>query len=307
VGGDVLHTHERVHTVPLNKAYILISRLREIAPTYVLVWNHDAINNQIFLTDQHWMNGMKEWANVVIVDQVRSLVIDDMRLVFVPYVPNGRFVEALDTLHEDWRDATCIFAHQEFAGCKMGAITSIDGDRWSEDLPQVVSGHIHSKQRPQTNIFYPGSSLQVAFGESQSNIIPVLTFEGVGEMYEADEVDLGLPRKKIVNMDVDEIARFTPPEDGDKVRLTLSGCEDQFKAIKKTLQYKKLVERGVKIVFRKKRSELRGAAEAQVPDGVHFTEILDEMVAGRADQYLNQSYHLVGHGKEVDLDDMIFI
>ena len=71
--GDLLHTHERLHTTPLNKAYDFVNRLRKIALTYVIVGNHDYIQNQQFLTENHWMNAMKEWENVIIVDKVCTL------------------------------------------------------------------------------------------------------------------------------------------------------------------------------------------------------------------------------------------
>ncbi len=45
---------------------------------------------------------------------------------------------------------------------KMGAIESIEGDKWDHSFPLVISGHIHSEQRPQKNIFYPGSVIQHA-------------------------------------------------------------------------------------------------------------------------------------------------
>ncbi len=35
----------------------------------------------------------------------------------------------------------------------MGAIESIEGDKWDHSFPLVISGHIHSEQRPQKNIF----------------------------------------------------------------------------------------------------------------------------------------------------------
>ena len=38
--GDTLHTHERLHTIPFNKANDLIYQLSTIALTYVLVGNH---------------------------------------------------------------------------------------------------------------------------------------------------------------------------------------------------------------------------------------------------------------------------
>ncbi len=66
----------------------------------------------------------------------------------VPYVPPGRFVEALNIIdNEWWKNVNCIFAHQEFYGCKMGAIESIEGDKWDHSFPLVISGHIHSEQR----------------------------------------------------------------------------------------------------------------------------------------------------------------
>ncbi len=80
-------------------------------------------------------------------------------------------------------NVNCIFAHQEFYGCKMGAIESIEGDKWDHSFPLVISGHIHSEQRPQKNIFYPGSVIQHAFGESEDNGLLLLIFNGskIGE------------------------------------------------------------------------------------------------------------------------------
>ena len=40
-----------------------------------------------------------------------------------------------------------------------------------DNLPFILSGHIHSNQKLQRNIYYPGSSMQHAFGESDRNII----------------------------------------------------------------------------------------------------------------------------------------
>ena len=49
IAGDLLHTHERLHTLPLNKAYEFVDKMRKITKTYVLVGNHDYIQNQQFL------------------------------------------------------------------------------------------------------------------------------------------------------------------------------------------------------------------------------------------------------------------
>ena len=138
----------------------------------------------------------------------------------------------------------------------MGAIISVEGDKWPLTNPHVISGHIHSRQIPQSNIYYTGSAMQHAFGESEKNIIACLTFDGK-ENYEKDEVNLALPRKKIVYMDVDDIDDYVVSETEDKIKVTVSGVYDQFKAFKKTKKYKKMIEKGVKITFKAKRLELK--------------------------------------------------
>lgn len=292
IGGDILHTHERLHTTPLNKAYQLVDNMRRISKTYVLVGNHDYTNNQQYLTDNHWMNGMKDWKNVVIVDKVVTETINDNLFVFAPYVYPGRFIEALNTLEmADWKDARCIFAHQEFFGCKMGAIVSIEGDKWDLKYPNVVSGHIHSRQSPQKNVYYPGSSMQHAFGESTKNIIAYLNFREIDREYELEEVNLNLPRKRIVYMDMDNIEDYKVPETKDKIKVTITGVYDEFKAFKKTQKYKKLIKDGAKVVFKVKNMDV---LEEKV-DGkkLEFSSILHSIVNSSKNDYLFQAYELV--------------
>jgi DNA repair exonuclease SbcCD nuclease subunit len=315
--GDLLHTHERLHTVPLNKAYEFIDRLRQKAKTYVLVGNHDMTNNGQYLNENHWLNGMKEWENTIIVDKVVRYKIDEKNFVFVPYVPPGRFIEALDTIGDVWKQADCIFAHQEFAGCKMGAIVSVEGDKWPLDYPQVVSGHIHSRQIPQPNIYYTGSAMQHAFGESEKNIIAHLCFNDIS--YERNEIDLGLPRKKIVYMDVEHMDDYEVPQESvDKIKITLSGSYDQFKALKKTKKYKKMLEKGLKVVFkpkklkRTKKETGQDGKETDVIDEVttnntEFSTILQTIVNNEKDPYLFQAYELVVNGKKMNTEDVFFL
>lgn len=295
VAGDLLHTHERLHTVALNRAYDFVRQLRDITHTYVLVGNHDYIQNQQFLTENHWMNAMKEWDNVTIVDTVLHETINGELFVFVPYVPNGRFEEALQTIGDTWKQASCIFAHQEFEGCKMGAIVSVEGDKWSDMYPHVVSGHIHSRQRIQSNIYYTGSAMQHAFGESEKNIIAYLHFKH--KVYDTEEIDLCLPRKKIIYMNVEDFDTFRIPNDTDSFRLTITGLYEQFKLLKKSEKYRHFIRKGLKIVF--KPSKLVIHTDYMVADGtdVSFSVILDKLIHETDNAHLVDIYESVVKSK----------
>ena len=292
--GDLLHTHERIHTIPLNKAYDFIRRMSIIAPTIVLVGNHDYIQNQQFLTENHWMNAMKVWKNVQIVDKIVRI---DGGIYFCPYVPNGRFIEAMNT-YEGWMDdGVCIFAHQEFYGCKMGAIVSVEGDKWDLEAPFVVSGHIHSKQTPQANIYYTGSALQHAFGESEKNTVSIVTIDGLSRNIE--DIDLLLPRKKIVYLNMNQIDSFTVPNTSDDIKLTISGSHDDFKAFKKTEKFKSLSKDGVKIVFKSKDTDKKVAPTVEEHD---FKSILKTLVVDTKNPLLYEQYELVVNNK---LDEVV--
>lgn len=308
IGGDLMHYHEKVYTVPLNKSYEFVRRCAAEVPTYILVGNHDMINNQQFLTENHWMNGMKTWKeDVKVVDKVEYLHIDGYKIVLCPYVYPGRFVEALETIKDkiDWKEADCIFAHQEFKGCKMGAIVSVDGDSWEKDNPQVVSGHIHSRQRPQPNIFYPGSSQQIAFGESDKSIVANVIISGEG--LQTEEIELNLPKKKIISVDISKIDNIKLKEDSnEKVRLTITGDYDEFKTFKKTEQHKKLIEKGIKVVFRHKKNKNPEVKE-ELKDVTDFSNILNNLVNNTKNVNLIRAYEFVVNNKKLKEDDIFFL
>lgn len=290
VAGDVLDEHEKIWTPALNKAYNFIDMLRQYAKTFVLVGNHDYISNVQFLSKNHWLNAMKEWSNVIIVDEVITQFVSNHKFIFVPYVSNGRFIEALNTSNDSWQDASCIFAHQEFKGCKMGAITSIDGDSWDLSYPFVISGHIHSKQSPQHNIYYPGSALQIAFGESEHNIIPIITFEN--NNHSINEIDLQLPRKKIVYVDIDKVDDLIlDSKTEDSIKFTVKGKQEDFKAFKKGKKYKEILKSGAKIVFKvDKKIESQNKEFIGNIKERNFKTILKSLVDKENNSYLNDVY-----------------
>lgn len=289
VGGDLLHTHERLHTTALNMAINFLKVLREyVDQVYVLVGNHDYIQNQQFLTENHWMNALKECKGITIVDKVIHTTLNSKHLLFTPYVPNGRFEEALDTLEScDWRDADIIFAHQEFKGCSMGHITSVQGDTWELTSPQVISGHIHSYQKPQPNILYPGSCIQHAFGESNKSVVCMIDLDTLT----IEDICLDMKKKRIISINAEELdtldtSTFTP----SLTKIKVVGTLQQFKSAKRSRVFKNLEKNGFKLVFKVMKIEVDDIVREDVVD---FYALLTELVEGEKDDKLYSLYNKI--------------
>jgi DNA repair exonuclease SbcCD nuclease subunit len=281
--GDLLHTHEKLHTMVINKAYTFIDNLRKYTEVYVIVGNHDYINNTQFLSDLHWMNAMKYWDRVTIVDKGCSRDTDFGKFVFVPYVAPGRFVEALDLVDANWRSARTIFCHQEFYGCKMGAIISEEGDQWSTSLPLCISGHIHDKQKLD-NIYYTGSSMQHAFGESHDKTINLFHFD---DIIRIENIDLGLPCKKILYMNMDNIKSFQKPNETDQIRITLDATMEEYKQFKNSKKYNELVKQGIKIHYKPKNIK---TVELPTETSDQFQDILLRLVNNQHNPQVKQLF-----------------
>jgi len=258
--GDVLDTHETLKNAPWQQATRLIEELSNIAPTYVLAGNHDLINQAQFATSNHFFNPLKKWPNVTIVDYPVSFTLGGQKLVMCPYVPPGRFIEALDLIEDGWKDAACIYAHQEILGCEYGTEPSEKGDAWSEEFPPIISGHIHKPSRVGRNVFYPGSSIQVASNEDPDKRVWLVTFDGDEEdtsirddgygILQFNKIDLGLKGKKEINIAYEELKSFDfGLVEHYYIKLKISGTPEQFKLFRKSQLHSKMVRNGIRIGY----------------------------------------------------------
>jgi predicted phosphodiesterase len=292
--GDLLHTHEKINTVPLNKAYDFINKMRTIAKTYILVGNHDYINASQFLTSNHWLNSLKEWYNVVIVDKINYTTIYDKLLVFSPYVEPTRFIEALETEPAiNWKEANLIFCHQEFAGCNMNGNYISNQGHWDLSYPQVIAGHIHTRQHLQKNIYYTGSSMETEWKdesilnpEASFNSIALITYNdddkddkdkdnninnniNINDKdFTIEEIPMKLNRKLKIHLTIDELDSFQIPiktdddddtqEVQDKIKIQISGIPyEEFNTLKKTAKYKELLQNNIKVDFEFNKTEVK--------------------------------------------------
>jgi DNA repair exonuclease SbcCD nuclease subunit len=270
--GDILHTHERLHTIPFNIANELFEKLSLLKPLYVLVGNHDYINNSQFLSDNHWMNCFKNKYNIHIIDKVTLYNNNNINIIMSPYVPDGRFIEALNTtLNFDWKQSNCIFGHQLLDGVKMGAILTENVEKWEETYPYLISGHIHDKQKVQNNLYYTGSSMQHAFGESYDKTISLVKINtNSNKIINIEEIDLNLPKKQILYYDIEDLDINKSLNENENIlkklidmienskqnnihyKITISGSFEQYKVFKTKPVFLKLQQNDTKVVFKNK-------------------------------------------------------
>lgn len=278
IGGDILDTHERVDVQMMNRAYELISVLKSRTVVYICVGNHDMINNQQFLTQNHWMNGMKEWSNVVVVDTP----VKSGDFIFVPYVPPGRFVEALDTI-DAWKNARCIFAHQEFKGCKLGVIKSVEGDEWDLEWPLVISGHIHDRHKIQSNVKYPGSFKPIIFDFDTST---------------EEHIPLGIKIPKSIQINAVNVAAVDVAAAAmmETTNVIVDGTIEELASFRNGQVYKNMISKGANVKFRVSPPTTMASDASNKKSSIEpvsFAKILFRLVTDTDDRDLIDDYNLL--------------
>lgn len=221
--GDLLHNHEKIHTLELNKIISFIHSLSQNIKIFILVGNHDMISNQEHLSDNNWMYFFKLFNinNVIIVNKP----IKFEEYLFVPYVYPGKFIETLNNEIDNWKNSKIIFAHQELNGSKYGNITS-SKEKWDESFPLIISGHIHDKQYVQPNLFYSGIPFTHNFGDKLDNIILE-----INQNNEIKEILTNLPFKKNLYFDFKDIELFEKnikeyKDDENQYKFIIKGNEN---------------------------------------------------------------------------------
>jgi DNA repair exonuclease SbcCD nuclease subunit len=324
--GDILHTHEKLHTVALNSATnffkMLISHKRKV---FCLVGNHDATSNTIFLTNNHWMNALKGWDGLTIVDYpIIEEIYENKFITLCPYVPDGRLVEALNHLNTleqtsetsikinnsntylDWKNSICVFAHQLLDGAKMGPIVASNVEEWKDEYPLCVSGHIHDKQQIKDNLYYVGSSMQHSYGENGDKSLALITIVEDEEPI-IEEIYLDIKKKKILYATVEELEEVQEKilENQDiEYKIVLKGKDSDLKALKQTSLYKETMELdNVKKISFKATWKEEGEVKVLEDD---FIECLQSLVYGEDNPYLSSLYEHLIYGKEDKSDKDIF-
>ena len=282
--GDVFDKFESVNVHVIKMVTNMFKLLSKISPVIVLVGNHDYINNSQFLTDNHALLPFAEWENIWIIDQPQQMEFNDKTFVFCPYVPPGRFMDAMKVLVSNdvvWDISDCIFAHQEFKGCHMGRITSKNGDEWHEDYPPVISGHIHDEQHI-GNVHYPGSPIQHSFAEKSERYVWCVTFDEDSEM-DIEKIDLELPKMLIHRVNVEKLLGMKEQKllkqiNQDCVKIVIKDVEGEIKRFKRSKMYSTLSGYDVELSFDMINDENRDLIVSETDERTNYSSVLKELV-----------------------------
>lgn len=276
--GDTLHQHARMDLQTRCHAVAFLSELKKIAPLFVIIGNHDRINNQEFETPVHPFVGEKQWPNTYIIDETQEHEIDGKLFLFVPYVPEDRIHEVLTP----WEVSNyhAVFSHIEVKGAMVGGKAS-EADEWTWEIP-LITGHIHNKHRVGDFVSYPGTPIHMSFGEDGEKTVSEYTFSDApvqGHWCKSRhgcvaEETFKLPVEPLqtLTMTPKEFFAFHPPKDVRSIRFSIKGKDVEIQKLKTSDRYAEWVAKGV--LFKFPRVEAVAAATPTEHKG--FLQIAEE-------------------------------
>lgn len=242
--GDVLHTHEKTRVECHQRAVFWFKKLAELTHVVVLIGNHDRPNNGVYLTNEHFFNGLEGIDNLVIVAIAPyGCTIERNKAQFyfvaIPFVPKGRMMEALSLLKTpiEQKRPVAVFAHQDIRGAKMGAVECRDGDVWPSDYPLLVNGHFHEAQTF-GNVFMPGTPYQTTYSEENKKGVYFLTFTEKQPIPKIRRVALNLRVKASVNKTPAEFKAMKMPDTTYDLRIVVQGKQEEIESLRVSQQYK---------------------------------------------------------------------
>lgn len=193
--GDVMDTHERCYMDPYTAAFDFFTELTKHVKVVTLVGNHDRENNQDFMTNKHFLRGFPgQVVDMAVIDS------HDPRIMYVPYVPPGRFNEAIS---HTWHPGVKVcFAHQEFRGAQDNFHVSEIAEE-ADPRMLIFSGHYHRYQ-VMGNLIYVGT-VQHRFGDCADNAL--IMYDINANTYERIPI-VGLKKKVTVDFTIDDIPQI---------------------------------------------------------------------------------------------------
>lgn len=215
--GDVFDDGKYPFSGVIVRVIEFIERLRQLAPVYILVGNHDRPNPKVFLTNETPLEMFKGYKNVTVVDRCHTMEWQNIKICMMPFVEVGRFKEACDFCDIKITDYDLFFTHQEFSGCKINLMNGESADEWKSRYPLNIAGHIHDEEIVGDNLIYVGTPYQNGFAESTDKGI---YFMDVNK--NLTKVDLGIPKKIHLKLDITDLQNIELDKNTE-YKITITG------------------------------------------------------------------------------------
>jgi len=253
--GDTLDKFITINSMRLTEATDFFQQCMLLTKVILLIGNHDIPRKRYMLSTYHGFNALRFWGpQMIVVDrQCVEFEVNGHFFRAVPYCPNGRMQEALDTLPGTTCDKvwSATFCHQEIRGHHLTYLMGNTGDVWPFGRELLIAGHIHHhhhivakpplRQTAPENtggidvgnseVLYVGSPYQDNHSESPDKSISLLTFyrntENASDVrWKEERIHLGLPTKMKLSMSASEYARWLP-NTNTIYTLTISGTTSE--------------------------------------------------------------------------------
>lgn len=242
--GDIMHTHNKADLSTFIRACEYLEELSKYSTVFVLIGNHDRINNKISSGDDHFFYPLKgKDENLIIVDTPVVYTILSKDYMFLPYMEPGKLFEQLYKYSLYPESCEVVFGHHELYGSEVSNKPSDIGDIWPEDFPLFISGHIHHYHKPQKNIIYVGTPFMQSYGCSSDKTISIFD-----DMLAEQRIKLDIPRLISVRIPAKDFCNFEYETDC-KLKIKIEGSNKQKSIIVNTDKYKGMISRGIKISF----------------------------------------------------------
>lgn len=261
VMGDILDRYESVKTPVQRRAVKFLEDIAKVSYLIVLMGNHDIRNHEDYLSRVHGFAALDNWDNTLLVDVPKSTVVGGLKILALPYVPKGRFLEAVSDYGFAVQDFDLVLSHQEYRGARMGGgVISEDGDPWLPMYPLNISGHIHDHAWPQENLCYVGMPYMRKWDDMRGKGLSLFVWKGEEntisdsqspETHQRPDTKranapseirfaLSVPDKVKIVLSVSEALLWNASEvqsaieGGAEVRVTVRGSETELAAFQKS-------------------------------------------------------------------------
>lgn len=252
---DRFQTHDGFCVKAADDIFRAVVRVRNVI---ILIGNHDIPHHRDYMSPVHAFLGYHGVPGITVVDvKAKIVTVQDVKILCVPYAPKGRFHDAMSTgfdtnasLDQELKAIDLVLGHQEIRGCKFdGATVSTDGDHYPKTWPLLISGHIHTYQRSQANVWYVGSPRQVKFGDTYDDkTVSLVTFKASKRTWSEQRHSLKLKPRIHAHVSAHEFPTWIAPENCH-LKVTVTGTCAEMATLSNCARYHELKTQRVPIHY----------------------------------------------------------